>query len=66
MVHCKKCVLIQTDSSIKEIVCKIAEEEKTLLFDMDDNNVFLTEKGSVNIQIKVKKLLESKKIQDEH
>ncbi|OQS55589.1 hypothetical protein EHP00_672 [Ecytonucleospora hepatopenaei] len=58
MVTIKKCVLIKTEPSIKEVISGIAEKHNFLIQDVDDNHIFITEKGSKDIKRKVKHVLD--------
>lgn len=55
----KKCVLVKTEPSIKEVIINLAEKQHFLIDDVDDNNIFITEKGAKNIERKVKHIMDS-------
>ena len=57
MVQIKKCVLIKTEPSIKEVISNIAEDKKFLILDVDDTNIFITENGARNIEKRVKNIM---------
>ncbi|ORD94742.1 hypothetical protein ECANGB1_36 [Enterospora canceri] len=57
MVRERKCVMIKTEPSIKEVIGTIAENKKFLIHDMDDNYIFITEQGAKNIEQKVKNVM---------
>lgn len=57
MVQIKKCVMVDTDPSIKEVISYITENNGTMIYDTEDKYIFITEQGARNIEGRVKEMM---------
>lgn len=57
MVKAIRGCLIETEPSIKEVICNIGGNENFLIEEIDDTHVFITEEASLKIKQRISKIM---------
>lgn len=59
MVKATKGCFVYTEPSVKAVIIKIGESENFIIEDINDNSVFITNNGAVNLKERVEFIMSS-------